>query len=34
VILIDRGPLVALIDPRDNLHRRSRADLLKLAVEA
>jgi predicted nucleic acid-binding protein len=30
VILIDTGPLVALIDPRDGLHRRSRDDLTHL----
>ncbi len=28
--LVDTGPLVALIDPRDGLHRKSRADLAKL----
>src|SRR5262245_29665147 len=28
--LVDTGPLVALIDPRDGLHRRSRADLAKM----
>jgi hypothetical protein len=32
VILIDTGPLVAMFDPRDELHRRSRADLEKLAA--
>ena len=30
MILVDTGALVALIDPRDRLHRRSRADLAKL----
>ena len=28
--LVDTGPLVALIDPRDGLHRRARKDLAKL----
>jgi predicted nucleic acid-binding protein len=30
MILVDTGALVALIDPRDGLHRRSRADLQKI----
>src|SRR4029450_1383526 len=30
MILVDTGALVALIDPRDGLHRRSRADIVKL----
>jgi uncharacterized protein len=29
MILVDTGPLVALIHPRDSLHRRSRDDLAK-----
>jgi predicted nucleic acid-binding protein len=31
MILVDTGPWVALVDPRDGLHRRARADLAKLA---
>ncbi len=31
MILVDTGPLVAVIDPRDGLHRRSRIDLERLA---
>jgi predicted nucleic acid-binding protein len=31
MIIMDTGPLIGLIDPRDGLHVRSRADLEKLA---
>jgi hypothetical protein len=32
VILIDTGPLVALVDPRDRLHRTARQHLERLAA--
>jgi|SRR5688572_20529852 len=34
MILVDTGPLVALTDTRDGLHRRSRRDLARLAGPA
>lgn len=31
MILVDTGPLVAMVDPRDGLHRRSRGDAARMA---